>query len=143
MLSMWVPSGEIGAEDRARWLAAAERIATGLTVLAHLDAFVDAEHLRVGFSCEGDTDLAREYVWAIFGENVAARQAAPIIPGRTDVPADEVLLPCAPWASDDDIKHVVLATVKASHGLEFDVDVDLEDEAALYGSWKLSESLPD
>lgn len=115
--------------DRARWLVAAERIATGIAELAHLDAFVDEAHLRVGFSCDGDTVLAAAYVASIGRENVEARRVAPAVaaqPGRA-LPADEVLLPCRPDAPDEEIRHAVLATLKASHALAFDLAVDAAD----------------
>lgn len=82
---------------------------------------MDSTRYRVGFSCEGDIELAGAYIQAIRRENVEARQVAPVS-GR---PADEVVLPCQPEASDEEITHVVLAALKASHALEFDVTVDL------------------
>ena len=119
VLPLWEPAGPLGPEERRRWTIAAERIAAGIAELAHLDAFVDVLNLRVGFSCDGDTDLAAAYERAIREENVAARQVAPAVAGRDDRPADEVVLPCRPDASDEEITHVVLATLKASHALEF------------------------
>jgi len=109
-------------DDRARWLAAAERVATGLAELAHLDAFVDEAHGRVGFSCDGDLALAAAYETAIRGENVEACRVRPAVAGRPDLPADEVVLPCRPDTTDEEIRHAVLATLKASHALEFTVD---------------------
>ncbi len=119
LLPLWEPAGPLGPEERRCWTVAAERIAAGIAELAHLDAFVDALHLRVGFSCDGDTELAAAYVRAIRGENVEARQVAPVVAGRSDLPADEVVLPCRPGASDEEITHAVLAALKASHALEF------------------------
>src|SRR5690606_2101716 len=111
-------------DERRSWLLAAERIALGVVPLAHVDAFVDVARYRVGFSCESDVDLAKAYVRAIRRENVEARQVA-AVSGR---PADEIILPCRPDASDAEITHVVLAALKASHALEFDVIVDLASD---------------
>ena len=124
LLRQWEPRGPLGAEERRRWLVAAERIATGIVELAHLDVFVDAAALRVGFSCDGDTALAAAYEAAIRRENIEARRVAAAVAGRGDDagrPLDEVTLPCSPAAGDEEITHAVLATMKASHALEFGV----------------------
>ncbi len=122
----------VSPADHARWLAAAERIAAGIAELAHLDAFVDAAAYRVGFSCDGDVALAAAYVTSIARENVEARRIAPVVgPGRSDRPADEVVLPCRPDTPDEEIRHAVLAALKASHALEFDLEVDDRDSAVL------------
>ena len=124
LLRYWEPDGPVDDGVRRRWTVAAERIAAGVVELAHLDPFVDAAHLRVGFSCDGDTGLAKTYVAAILGENIEARQVAPIVPPRAGAapPADEVVLPCRPDAPDEEIRHAVLAALKASHALEFVVE---------------------
>lgn len=144
LLTFWEPTLPLSDSERRQWLASAERIAHGLRLLAHLDVFTDARTLRVGFSLGGDEHLAERYVAAIALENVEARRtsAAPsqsdIEPaGRTrrvlrrivgrvtaPLPVDEVLLPCAPNATSEEIRHVVLAALKASHGLEFDIEID-------------------
>ncbi|CAA9569816.1 MAG: hypothetical protein AVDCRST_MAG88-2225 [uncultured Thermomicrobiales bacterium] len=138
LLRQWEPAGPPGADERRRWLVAAERIATGIVELAHLDVFVDAEALRVGFSCDGDAALAAAYEEAIRRENIEARRVAAAIAGRGDDPGrplDEVTLPCSPFASDEEITHAVLATMKASHALEFGI-VLAEDEAVVgRGPW--------
>ncbi|MBA2451567.1 MAG: hypothetical protein H0V47_00215 [Chloroflexia bacterium] len=114
--------------------------------LAHLPAFVDPRHFRVGFFCEGDVALAIEYERHIGAENVEALRVSPPLPGQVDraggpslarkaakrmlrmqeneLPADEIVLPCRPDATDEEITHAVLATMKASHALEFDIDMD-------------------
>ena len=123
----WEPAGALSDEEQGRWLAAAERIATGIVELAHLDAFVDAAHYRVGFSCAGDVALAAAYEAAIRRERIEARQVAPVVTGRhasAERPRDEVVLPCRPGASDEEITHAVLATMKASHALEFGIVLD-------------------
>lgn len=119
LLPYWEPATTVGAAERGHWLAAAERIAGGIAELAHLEAFVDAAHYRVGFSCDGDTELAADYARAIRDENVEARQVAPAGTPDGDAPADEIVLPCRPGASDEEITHAVLAALKASHALEF------------------------
>lgn len=144
MLAYWEPTSDLSDAERRHWLEAAERIARGLRLLAHLDSFTDVCTLRVGFTLNGDEQLAGRYVTAIAFENVEARRAAAgphpanersgnagrralrRIVGRlaSALPADEVLLPCAPQASAEEIKHVVLAAVKASHGLEFGIEVN-------------------
>ena len=128
LTAYWEPDGLLSDTELRSWLAAAERIATGITVLAHLDAFVDAVSYRVGFSCDGDEELARAYLEAILRENIEARRVAPDVPGRA-LPADEIVLPCAPFASDEMIRQSVLAAMKASHALEFEVSVDIDDVA--------------
>lgn len=123
-----------------QWLQASERIATGLRVLAHLDAFTDVRRLTVGFSLAGDEALAARYVDAMRDEHVDARTSSAgneQTTGATrcrllsavmrkiagNLPADEVLVPCSPEATDDEIKHVVLAALKASHAIEFGIDL--------------------
>jgi hypothetical protein len=124
-----------------RWLRASERIATGLRVLAHLDAFTDVRRLTVGFSLAGDEALAARYVDAIRDEHVDARTSSAGNEQPTgaprfrllsaamrtiagNLPADEVLVPCSPEATDEEITHVVLAVLKASHAIEFGDDLD-------------------
>lgn len=128
LTAYWEPDGPLSEEELRGWLASAERIATGITVLAHLDAFVDAVSYRVGFSCDGDEELAQAYLAAILRENIEARRVAPIVPGRA-LPADEIVLPCAPYASDELIRQSVLAAMKAAHAIEFEAIVDIDDVA--------------
>jgi hypothetical protein len=143
VLSYWQPGALLGDDERRQWLEAAERIVRGLRLLAHLDAFTDARALRVGFTVGGDEALAARYVAAIAQENVEARQTSAmpdqtVVPPRgavrralrrivdrltASLPADEVLLPCAPHASSEEITHVVLAALKASHALEFGIEL--------------------
>lgn len=98
-------------------------------MLAHLDAFVDAEHLRVGFSCDGDEELAQAYLENILIENIEALRVAPVTQNR-DLPADEIVLPCKPFASDEYVQQSVLAAMKASHALEFEtiLEEDLQPD---------------
>lgn len=131
LLVYWRPDGPVSEAARKQWIQNAERIATGLLELAHLPAFVDPRSFRVGFFCEGDVDLASAYVEHINAERVEARQVSPPVPERTngggdELPADEVVLPCRPDAEDEEIVHAVLATMKASHALEFQVVLDEE-----------------
>jgi hypothetical protein len=151
LLTYWEPVGPVSDADRRQWIHNAERIATGLLELAHLPAFVDPRSFRVGFFCEGDIELAKAYEEAIASENVEARRVSPPLPGQStgpdgpslarkaakfvmrltedELPADEVVLPCRPHAEDEEIVHAVLATMKASHALEFEVVID--DEQSL------------
>jgi hypothetical protein len=108
-------------DDRRRWFAAADRIATGIVELAHIDAFVDVAGWRVGFDCE-TPELTAAYARAILDENVEPRSLA-TKPGR---PAGQIALPCRPDATDEEITHVVLSVMKASHALEFEVVMELD-----------------
>jgi hypothetical protein len=78
--------------------------------------------LIVAFSCGKDHRLATGYVDAIQHENVEARliEAAGGEYG--------IALPCRPDTTDEEIKHVVLAGVKAAHALEF---IPIEDPDVL------------
>jgi hypothetical protein len=146
MLAYWDAPAEVSDTDRTQWIRNAERIATGLMELAHLPAFVDPRSYRVGFFCEGDVELAEAYVEHIKAERIEARQVSPPLPGfahadggpslarkaaklimrmqQDELPADEVVLPCRPDASDEEIVHAVLATMKASHALEFEIQIE-------------------
>jgi hypothetical protein len=147
LLRYWEPDRALDPTGRRQWLQAAERIARGVQLLAHLDAFTDARTLRVGFALNGNTALAERYVEAIGRENVEARRSSPApqpdsssgglglrvmrrVLSRVagSLPADEVLLPCGPEATSEEIKHVVLAALKASHALEFGIDLDQSDD---------------
>jgi hypothetical protein len=114
-LAVWQPAAPLEGESLARWLLAAERIATGIVALAGLAVFVDGERARVGFSCRGNASLANRYVDLLAREGIGARQTA----ARAGRPPDEVVLPCRPDAPDDEIVHVVLATLKAARAIEY------------------------
>lgn len=146
LLAFWEPTGPVSSAERKQWIVNAERIATGLLELAHLPAFVDPRHFRVGLFCEGDVELAIEYERQINAENVEVRRVSAPLPGQVhgadapslarkaaklvlrmqenELPADEVVLPCRPDATDEEIIHAVLATMKASHALEFEMDLN-------------------
>lgn len=111
--------------ERARWLAAAERIATGIVDLAHVEAFVDPARLRVGFFCYGDATLPTAYERAILDENVDGRCIDVIAQPRLGPGCHrgEIILPCRPDAPNEEVTHVVLAVMKASHALEFETVV--------------------
>jgi hypothetical protein len=138
---MWEPDGALTPDEHMSWLAAAERIATGISILAHLEPFIDAQRLRVGFTCDGDAGLAARYEAAILAENIACERVAIPLPaagsitgqlarrllGATgaDLPADEIALPCRPDATDEQIQQAVLAVMKAAHVIEFDLQLEL------------------
>ena len=146
MLEMWSPVGELTPDERASWLTAAERITTGITVLAHLEPFIDKKRLRVGFTCGGDAQLAARYEVSIFAENIACERVATPLPeansvagrfarrllgaGPDDLPADEIALPCRPDATDEQIQQAVLAVMKAAHAIEFDLELQMESLTA-------------
>ena len=121
----WEPDGLLSDEEIASWRHNATRIATGIAIIAHLEAFVDPTKFRVGFSCDDDVDLAKAYVVEILRENIDCRRVAPDIDGR-DLPATEIVLPCKPFASDEYVSQSVLAAMKASHAIEFEVIWDDE-----------------
>jgi hypothetical protein len=56
-------------------------------------------------------------VRAIATERIEAR----LVTAVTNRPPDDVVLPCRPTATDEEITHAVLAVMKASHALEFPV----------------------
>ncbi len=142
---MWSPVGELTPDERASWLAAAERITTGITILAHLEPFIDKERLRVGFTCGGDVQLAASYEAAILDENIACERVATPLPdansvvgrfarrllgtGPDDLPADEIALPCRPDATDEQIQQAVLAVMKAAHAIELDLEPEMVPNA--------------
>ena len=74
---------------------------------------VDPDHAIVAFSCGRDLKLAADYERAIRAENLEARV---IEAANGDV---GIALPCRPDATDEEIKHAVLAGVKAAHTVEF------------------------
>jgi hypothetical protein len=112
-LPYWEAADPITPAMRAAWLAAANRIASGLEYLAHLPVTVDPDLLVVAFSCGEDGKLAARYVDVIERENLEARLI------EAGDGSYGVALPCRPEATDDEIKHTVLAGVKAAHALEF------------------------
>ena len=109
----------------ASWRHNATRIATGIAIVAHLEAFVDPTSYRVGFSCDDDVELAQAYETEILRENIECRRVPPAVKGRA-LPATEILLPCKPFASDEFVTQSVLAAMKASHAIEFEVVWDEE-----------------
>jgi hypothetical protein len=135
----WEPGGALTPEEIASWRHNATRIATGIAVVAHLEAFVDPTNFRVGFSCGDDVELARAYVVEILRENIECRRVAPVVEGR-DLPATEILLSCKPFASDELVTQSVLAAMKASHAIEFDVVWD-DDEASFSAPGSLTRSV--
>lgn len=84
---------------------------------------VDADLFVVAFSCGRDLKLAGEYVNAIRAENLEARLIESA-DGQVGV-----ALPCRPEATDDEVKHAVLAGVKAAHTVEF-IPIDDQDVLA-------------
>lgn len=123
----WEPDRELTDEEIASWRHNATRIATGVAIVAHLEAFVDPAGFRVGFSCGDDIELAEAYEVEIRRENIECRRVAPVVPGRS-LPATEIILPCKPFASDEMVTQSVLAAMKASHAIEFETIWD-DDEA--------------
>lgn len=109
ILPFWEPTAALSATEQAAWETAARRIASGLGVLAHLQVTHDPQQVLLAFACGDDPGLAANWVQAIHSENVAARM---IVDGGGQV---GVALPCRPDFSDEEIRHVVLACVKAAH----------------------------
>jgi hypothetical protein len=107
-LTIWEAAGAIGAGDRAGWERAARRIAAGLRELAHLEPTIDRDLLVLAVPV-GTAGAAARWSLAIASENVEAR----VVVDGAGVAG--VRLPCRPDAPDEEIRHVVLACVKAAH----------------------------
>ncbi|MFT4039296.1 MAG: hypothetical protein QM692_14005 [Thermomicrobiales bacterium] len=104
-------AGPLAASVRAAWLRAAQRIAAGVWELAHLPVTIDDEQMLLAFIDLNDPGVtaAADWVQAIRSENVEARL---LLDGAGQA---GVQLPCAPDFGDEEIRHVVLACVKAAH----------------------------
>jgi hypothetical protein len=119
MLLIWEPEAPLDAVTRHAWGLVAQRIATGLRELAHLPVTADDEQGIIAFPEPEGVAAGAEWVQAIRGENVDARL---LLDGAGNA---GVQLPCRPDFSDEEIRHVVLACVKAAHiGLGPAVPVD-------------------
>lgn len=109
MLPIWEPAGPLDAAARQAWGLAAQRIATGLRELAHLPVTADDEQIILAFPEPEGVAAAADWVRSIRSENVEARL---LLDGAGSA---GVQLPCRPDFSDEEIRHVVLACVKAAH----------------------------
>ncbi len=109
MLPIWEPEAPLDAATRHAWGLAAQRIATGLRELAHLPVTADDDQAIIAFPEPEGVTAAAEWVRSIRGENVEARL---LLDGAGNA---GVQLPCRPDFSDEEIRHVVLACVKAAH----------------------------
>jgi hypothetical protein len=99
----------LDSATRHAWGLVAQRIATGLRELAHLPVTADDEQSIIAFPEPEGVAAAAEWVQAIRSENVEARL---LLDGAGNA---GVQLPCRPDFSDEEIRHVVLACVKAAH----------------------------
>jgi hypothetical protein len=95
---------------------AAQSIAIGVELVAHLEPVLDLDALRVGFCCDSE-DLAELLAQRVRAENVDAvhRRAHPNAAGQEQ--ACDVVLPCRPDATREEVDHAVLAATKAAHGI--------------------------
>jgi hypothetical protein len=109
MLPIWEPEAPLDAAARHAWGLVAQRIATGLRELAHLPVTADDEQAILAFPEPEGVAAAAEWVRAIRSEHVDARL---LLDGAG---CAGVQLPCRPDFSDEEIRHVVLACVKAAH----------------------------
>ena len=109
MLPIWEPEAPLDAATRRAWSLVAQRIATGLRELAHLLVTADGEQAIIAFPEPEGVTAAAEWVQAIRSENVEARL---LLDGAGNA---GVQLPCRPDFSGEEIRHVVLACVKAAH----------------------------
>lgn len=109
MLPIWEPEAFLDAATRHAWGLVAQRIATGLRELAHLPVTADDEQAIIAFPAPEGVSAAAEWVQAIHSENIEARL---LLDGAGNA---GVQLPCAPDFGDEEIRHVVLACVKAAH----------------------------
>lgn len=112
-MPLWLPTPDLDAEARAAWRTNAYRIALGVELVAHLEPIVDPDRLYVGF-CAASAELAELLAGAIRRENVGAAPAR-AHPGMAQDTACDVILPCRPDATDEEIDHAVLAATKAAH----------------------------
>ena len=124
MLPIWEPQAPLDAATRRAWGGGAQRIATGLRELAHLPVTADDAQAILAFPEPEGVTVAAEWVQAIRSENVGARL---LLDGAGNA---GVHLPCRPDFSDDEIRHVVLACVKAAH-VGLGPAVPIEDVAQL------------
>jgi len=123
MLPIWEPEAPLDAPTRHAWGLVAQRIATGLRELAHLPVTADDSQAIIAFPEPEGVAAAAEWVQAICSENVEARL---LLDGAGNA---GVQLPCRPDFSDEEIRHVVLACVKAAHvGLDPDVPLAAADQ---------------
>lgn len=113
-LVFWASEDPIDAEADAAWNRAAQRIVNGLVELGHLTSFIEPERRLVGFCAQAPAEAVR-FAGFIADENVESH----VVCGRPDGigPIDDVVLPCSPAATDEEIRHVVLAAVKAAHAV--------------------------
>jgi len=72
--------------------------------------------MQVGFCCDSE-DLADLFVERIRAENIDAERCQAHPAGLNQTRACDVVLPCAPSFTREEIDHAVLAAVKASHGI--------------------------
>lgn len=114
-LPLWQSAAPLDPESRGAWELAAYRIALGVELAAHLEPLLDTERLYVGF-CSRSPSLARALQAAIQHENVDAALAR-AHPDQAQAEACDVVLPCRPGATSEEINHVVLAAIKAGHAL--------------------------
>lgn len=116
LLPLWQPPGEVSDELRRAWVESGQSIALGVELVAHLEPILAIEELQVGFCCDSE-DLADLLVDRIKAENIDAERTRAHPGGINQYQACDVTLPCRPGASREEIDHVVLAAVKASHGV--------------------------
>lgn len=93
-----------------------QSIAIGVELVAHLEPILDLDALRVGFCCDSE-DLAELLAERVRAENVGAAHCRAHPSGAAQAEACDVVLPCRPGASREEIDHAVLAAVKAAHGV--------------------------
>ena len=70
----------------------------------------------MGFCCESE-ELADLFVERIRAENIGAERREAHPGGLNQTCGCDVVLPCAPSTTREQIDHAVLAAVKASHGI--------------------------
>jgi hypothetical protein len=116
LLPLWHANGPLSEGERAAWKAAGQSIALGVELVAHLEPILGLEELQVGFCCDSE-DLAEVFVERIRAENVEAKRRRAHPGGVNQSRACDVVLPCSPEFTREEIDHAVLAAVKASHGI--------------------------
>ena len=113
LLPLWTPAGPLDEAAARTWRTLAYRIALGVELVGHLEPVVDDERLYVGF-CGHSPEVAALLKDAVLLENVDAALAK-AHPSMEQDDACDVILPCSPDATEDEINHAVLAAVKGAH----------------------------
>ena len=114
LLTYWETDERWSPDDASarRWLSVAGRIATGIAEIAHLTATVEPALRLLAVGTGPDATDARALRDAILAERV---EAVLVVGAGHE---HGVALPCGPAFTDEEITHVVLACMKATHAVD-------------------------